>query len=174
MPCEGMGGRELLACSGGRVRDTTRTRLSRPLGPGPVPLIDHLSSHGSSVATNTVNEGSQLCTQSRRRRGALEDDVAVHSRAPRRAPAQVRLAALTFAYPSCAPGRSLWSDERRADRRPSARQEGERLPAVQHHWRKRGGGLVRGHQAGRRQGRQGAEGRLHHHDLGSRQRSRML
>ena len=24
--------------SGGRVRDTTRTRLSRPLGPGPVPL----------------------------------------------------------------------------------------------------------------------------------------
>ena len=25
--------------SGGRVRDTTRTRLSRPLGPGPVPLI---------------------------------------------------------------------------------------------------------------------------------------
>ena len=25
--------------SGGRVRDATRTRLSRPLGPGPVPLI---------------------------------------------------------------------------------------------------------------------------------------
>ena len=27
------------SCSGGRVRDTTRTRLSRPFGPGPVPLI---------------------------------------------------------------------------------------------------------------------------------------
>ena len=36
--CEGMG--VAARRSGGRVRDTTRSRLSRPFGPGPVPLIN--------------------------------------------------------------------------------------------------------------------------------------